>query len=222
MARGDPAAVVDVGRVVAAEDEVMIKVKINKMKQASTIITVIIAIAIFVAALGIGMGIRKVRLSRSKIAPTAESKPEIKQVEPEQVVAKTEFEEEPLNPVEEENPPLEEAPELLEESQDVAQDEPEEGETQTGGGFGGFQQGGWGEYANLSEAEQARLRDAFRGLRERWMSMPEEERQAITARLRERWQNMSPEEREAERGRIRGEYEAWRRGERELSFDILE
>jgi hypothetical protein len=185
------------------------------MKHASTIITVIIAIAILVAALGIGIGIKKARLSNSEMSPKSEPKPEIKQIEPEQVVAKAESEEGPLNPVEG-NSPSEEAPDLSEESQDVARDEPEESETQTGGGFGGFQQGGGGE------AEQARLRDAFRGLRERWMSMSEEERQAITARLRERWQNMSPEEREAERGRIRGEFEAWQRGEGELSFNTLE
>lgn len=74
------------------------------MKQASTIITVIIAIAILVAALGIGIGIKKVRLSNSELSPKSEPKPEIKQVEPEQVVvAKTEFEQGPLNPVEEGN-----------------------------------------------------------------------------------------------------------------------
>lgn len=76
--------------------------------------------------------------------------------------------------------------------------------------------GGWREVwadLNLTEEEQARLREGFRLAMARWQHMSPEEREAETARLRamgERWQNMSEQERTEASERMRERFEQWR------------
>ncbi len=66
---------------------------------------------------------------------------------------------------------------------------------------------------NLTEAEQARLRQGFGLAMEKWQNMSEEERQAETARLQAmgaRWQAMSADEQREAMQRMRGRFEDWR------------
>ncbi len=66
---------------------------------------------------------------------------------------------------------------------------------------------------NLTQEEQARLRQGFGLAMQKWQSMSEEERQAETARLqamRARWEGMSADEQRETMGRMRGRFEEWR------------
>ena len=79
---------------------------------------------------------------------------------------------------------------------------------------------------NLTEEEQARLREGLRLAWERWQNMSEQERQAEIERLREmgeRWENMSEEEKREASQRMRDRFEEWRKSDRvelpELSLD---
>ena len=111
-----------------------------------------------------------------------------------------------------------------EEPDDMPEAEPVEDEAQETRSFGGWREV-WADL-NLTEEEQARLREGFRLAIQRWQNMSPEEREAETARLRamgERWENMSEEERQEASERMRDRFEEWRRSGRaelpELSLD---
>ncbi len=102
-----------------------------------------------------------------------------------------------------------------EEPEDMPEAEPVEEEVQETKRFGGWRD----VWANLdlTEEEQARLREGFRLAIERWQNMSPEEREAEAARrreMRERWENMSEEERREASERMRDQFEEWRRSDR--------
>ena len=77
----DPAAA-NAGQAEVAEAvDNIAESKVNKMKQASTIITVIIAIAVLLAAFGVGLGIKQFRVHRANSEPQEVAKPQRKQTE---------------------------------------------------------------------------------------------------------------------------------------------
>lgn len=111
-----------------------------------------------------------------------------------------------------------------EEPDDMPVAEPVENEVQETRSFGGWRD----IWANLdlTEEEQARIKEGFRIAIERWMNLSPEEREAEGARLREmgeRWENMSDEERQETSERMRDRFEEWRQSDRvelpELSLD---
>jgi len=88
-----------------------------------------------------------------------------------------------------------------------------------GGGGGGAADGQrpkWQQIwanLNLTEEEQARLRNGFQKIMGRWMTMTEEERLAERARLQEmgrRFQAMSEEEKNAASQRMKDRFDQWR------------
>ncbi len=111
-----------------------------------------------------------------------------------------------------------------EEAEDIPVAEPVEDEAQETKSFGGWRDV-WADL-NLTEEEQARLREGFKLAMQRWQNMSPEEREEETARLRamgERWENMSEEERQEASERMRDRFEEWRQSGRvelpELSLD---
>jgi hypothetical protein len=98
-----------------------------------------------------------------------------------------------------------------EEPEDMPAAEPVREEAQETKSFGGWRDV-WANL-NLTEEEQARLREGFKLAMQRWQNMSPEEREAETARLkamRERWENMSEEERKEASERMRDRFEEWR------------
>lgn len=111
-----------------------------------------------------------------------------------------------------------------EEPDDMPVAQPVEDEAQETKSFGGWREV-WADL-NLTEEEQARIREGFRLAIERWQNMSPEERQEETARLRamgERWENMTEEERQEASERMRDRFEEWRQSGQvelpELSLD---
>ena len=236
--------------------KVGLAIKVREMGKLSPAVSVIAAVVVLLGAYAVGLGIKAVRSSRqaepkveskqqsrqidTEAAPRS-AKPEGAQmvvVEEEYAIVEEPVEElavepeeiskeEPVNmpeeePVEELAAKPEEKPE--EERVDMAEAEPVESEPQEAESFGGWRQV-WADL-NLTEEEQARLREGFRLALERWQNMSDEERQAETDRLRrmgERWQNMSDEERREATQRMRDRFEEWRQSGRvelpELSLD---
>lgn len=198
------------------------------MKKISPIAWVIAAVVVLFGAYGLGLGIRAVRSRRAEAEPKVEPKKEAQQPDLEPVPIITEKEE--LEPVvvEEEYVMEEETvvePESeAEEEEDMPEVERVEIAPQGGAGFGGWREV-WADL-NLTEEEQARLREGFMLAMERWQNMSPQEREAETERLRamrERWENMSDEERREASERMRGRFEEWRESDRaelpELSLD---
>lgn len=79
---------------------------------------------------------------------------------------------------------------------------------------------------NLTEAEQARLREGLSLMWQRWQSMSPQDQQAERQRLsamRQRWEAMSDDERQQASRRMRDRFEEWRHSDRvelpELSLD---
>jgi len=204
------------------------------MKKASPVAFVAGAVAVLLVALALGMGIRKLRLEGVLSRPGARMQTHT--VEPEAIVAAeappdlSEEDEQFLTWLEEEMESAAAQEEAVAETEYefAPQETTESIERPTSAA--GFQQGqaaqgfgGWREVwadLNLTEQEQARLREGFRLAIERWQNMSPEEREAETARLREmreRWENMSEEERREASERMRDRFEEWRRsGEVEL------
>jgi hypothetical protein len=127
------------------------------------------------------------------------------------------------------------APILQEEPTEVVQDIPQEmpePEPQPQqfqpqmGRWGGGGPGGMEFFNNLSEEEQARLRQGVMGMFQRFQNMPEEERQAQMARfqgMQQRFQNMSDAERQQVMGQVQQQLDQWRQngGSVEDMFDSL-
>jgi hypothetical protein len=198
------------------------------MKKISPIAWVIAAVVVLFGAYGLGLGIRAVRSRWAEFEPKVEPKRQAKQpdLEPAPII----IEKEELEPtvVEEEYVMVEETvvePEAeAEEEEDMPEVESAENESQESPGFGGWREV-WADL-NLTEEEQARLREGFMLAMERWQNMSPQEREAETERLRamrERWENMTDEERQEASERMRGRFEEWRESDRaelpELSLD---
>ncbi len=191
-------------------------------------------VVLLCAVLAVGIGIKlsqphrledesQVEKQQTKPVETRPQEEEIKQSE------MTAEDEEFLQWLDEEIETLEEqekAEAILveEEPDDMPVAEPVENEVQETRGFGGWRE----VWANLelTEEEQARIKEGFRIAIERWMNLSPEEREAEGARLREmgeRWENMSEEERQETSERMRDRFEEWRQSDRaelpELSLD---
>jgi hypothetical protein len=189
-------------------------------------ILVAVVVLLF-AALAVGIGIKLSQPHRAEFESQVEqqqTKPaETRPQEENNRSEMTPEDEEFLQWLDEEIKRLEEEEEAEaildeEEPDDMPEAEPVEYEAQEERGFGGWRDV-WANL-NLTEEEQARLREGFKLAIQRWQNMSPEEREAETARLRamgERWENMTEEERKEASERMRDRFEEWRQsGEVEL------
>jgi hypothetical protein len=194
------------------------------MKKVSPVVFVAGIVAALLASLGLGLGIRKVRSWRTETKIESKQQTEPIVAEPvEELIAelrkvrswrtetesKVESKQQTELIVEEQYPVVEETVE------ENPEEEPIEYEAQKSRGFGGWRDV-WGDI-NLTEEEQARLREGFRLAMGRWLNMSPEEREAEAARrreMRERWENMSEGERREASERMRDQFEEWRRSGR--------
>ena len=202
----------------------------DKKHQLGTLIAVVVAL---LAALALGMGIRKLR---SQWAESKRKEPEpaaVRATEDAKPTNMTEQNDEFLSSLDEEIASAEEAEDAIEE--DTSQEEPDAAVVEEEGAPAEQQwqmaqsAGDWRTVwadLNLTEEEQARLREGLRLAWERWQNMSEQERQAETERLRamgETWENMSEEEKRDASQRMRDRFEEWRKSDRvelpELSLD---
>ncbi len=187
--------------------------------KSKTGILVAVVVLLF-AALAVGIGIKLYQPPRAEVEPQAEkqqTKPA--QTRPQEEGNRSEMtpeDEEFLMWLDEEIETLEEekkteAMAAEEEPEDMPVAEPVKDEAQETKSFGGWRDV-WANL-NLTEEEQARLREGFKLAMQRWQNMSPEEREAETARLRaigERWENMSDEERREASERMRDRFEEWR------------
>ena len=210
------------------------------MKKADPVAFVAGAVMVLLLALALGMGIRKLRLERVHKRPAARTQTHT--VEPKAVIAPeappdlSEQDEQFLTWLEQEmeNTATQEEAVAETEHDYAPQKTAESIERPTPAA--GFQQdqaaqslGGWREVwadLNLTQEEQARLREGWRLAVARWQNMSEEERQAQGERMRtswERWQNMSDEEKQEASRELRRRFEDWRQsGSIELPDMILD
>ena len=195
--------------------------------------TLIAMVVVLVAALALGVGIRELRSQwaepkRKEPGPAAVD--ETQDAKPANV---TERNDEFLMSLDEEIANAEEAEDAIED--DASQEEPDAAVVEEEGAPAeqqwqmpqsvGDWRAVWADL-NLTEEEQARLREGLRLAWERWQNMSEQERQAERERLRamgERWQDMSEEEKREASQRMRDRFEEWRKSDRvelpELSLD---
>ncbi|MHC4111823.1 MAG: hypothetical protein ACYSUY_12165 [Planctomycetota bacterium] len=191
--------------------------KTNGKSKSGILVAVVV---LLFAALAVGIGITLSKPHRVEVEPQVE-KQEVKPVEtrPQEEGNKSEMTEEDKEFLlwlddEIERLEEEEAAEVMaaeEEAEDMPVAEPVEEEVQETKRFGGWRD----VWANLdlTEEEQARLREGFRIAIQRWQNMSPEEREAETTRLREmgeRWENMTEEERQEASERMRDRFEEWR------------
>ncbi len=185
------------------------------MKNKNTTVTLIWAAVVLVAATGLGYGIRQVRWSLATRKNLSESKPQTQVVESEpEVEAVPESEPEPEVEVVEADETFVEEP-VWEEPEDEPEPEvvaePQSQPWQMGQNSNPVQQ--FFADLNLNEEEQARLREGFELMRQRFENMSPEDRWAQVAQMAEmgrRWEAMSDQEREAVGERMRERYEVWR------------
>ncbi|MBW8039307.1 MAG: hypothetical protein FVQ85_04840 [Planctomycetes bacterium] len=177
-------------------------------------------VVLLITALAVGIGIKLYQPHRVEVEPQVEkqqTKPA--QTRPQEEIKLSEMtqeDEEFLLWLDEEIEKLEEqeAAEAMvveEEAEDIPEAEPVEEEVQETKSFGGWRE----VWANLdlTEEEQARLREGFMLAMQRWQNMSPEEREEETARLRaigERWENMTEEERQEASERMRDRFDEWR------------
>jgi len=174
-------------------------------------------IVMLIGALALGFGIRKIRVwraeSNQRVASGIQAKPaSAEKVETEPIKEAAETVEEEVVVVAEANKPVEiEAAAPEDTSKEAASESTQSGFQMLQGGGERWRQM-WADL-NLTEEEQARLREGFALAMERWRNMSEEDRQAEMTRLRgmrEQWEAMSDEEREGAMGRMRDRFEDWR------------
>ena len=184
-------------------------------------IPVAVVVLLF-AVLAVGIGIKLSQPHRAEVEPQVEqqqTKPAETRPQEEEEIKQSEMtaeDEEFLQWLDEEIEKLEEEEETEtilaeEEADDMPEAEPVKEEAQETKSFGGWRDV-WADL-NLTEEEQARLREGFKLAIQRWQNMSPEEREAETARLRalgERWENMSEEERQEASERMRDRFEEWR------------
>jgi hypothetical protein len=176
------------------------------------------------AVLAVGIGIKLSQPHRVEVEPPVE-KQQIKPVqtrpqeEEEEEIKQSEMtaeDEEFLLWLDEEIARLEEEEKAKvkaaeEKPEEIPAAEPVKEEVQETKSFGGWRDV-WANL-NLTEEEQARLREGFKLAIQRWQNMSPEERESETARLKamgERWENMSEEERKEASERMRDRFEEWR------------
>lgn len=181
------------------------------MNKGTTVRTAIWIALVLASATGLGYGIRQLRWSLASRTSVPESKPPVQVVqrepevetlpEPELEVAVAQTDptagEEPIweDRKDEWQPEVVAGPELRPVNEDSGPTQQNLGDWRNA----------WADL-NLTQEEQARLREAWRFAVERWQSMSQEQRQAQIARWRtdwERWQVMSDEERTAVSSRNR-------------------
>jgi len=186
-------------------------------------------VVLLFTALAVGIGVKLSQPQRVEVQPQvekqetkpAETRPQeegkLSEMTPEDEEFLLWLDEE-IERLEEEEQKQAEAMLAEEEPDDIPEAEPVENEAQESKSFGGWREV-WADL-NLTEEEQARLREGFRLAMQRWQNMSPEEREAETARLREmreRWENMSEDERREASERMRDRFEQWRQsGEVEL------
>ena len=178
-----------------------------------------------VSAAGLGYGIRQIRWSLAMRKDLSESRPQaqVLDTEPE---AETVPEPEPeVEVVEIDTTTIEEP--VLEEPEDESQSQPLQkarNSSPTTQGLGDWRSV-WADL-NLTQEEQARLREGWGLAVARRQNMSEEERQWQGERMRassERWQNMSDLEREQASRELRQRLDDWRQsGSTELPDMILD
>jgi len=189
-------------------------------------ILVAVVVMLF-AALAVGIGIKLYQPQRAEMEPQIEQQ----QTKPAQARPQEEGNRSEMTPEDEEfllwlDDEIErleeqEAAEAIvaeEQPDDMTEPEPVEEEVQETKSFGGWRDV-WADL-NLTEEEQARLREGFKLAMQRWQNMSPEEREEETARMKamgERWENMTEEERKEASERMRDRFEEWRQsGEVEL------
>ena len=204
--------------------------------------TVIWVGLVLVCATGLGYGIRQIRwslamrenLSESeRRAQVLDSEPKAETVpDPESEVEgvdinTTTIEEPILEELEDQSQPQPSEEPILEEPEDQSQLQPSQEARNSGPttqGLGDLRRV-WADL-NLTQEEQARLREGWRLAVARWQNMSEEERQWQAERRRaswEKWQNMSDVEREQASLELRQRIEDWRQsGTTELPDMILD
>jgi len=175
------------------------------MKNKNTTTAAIWIALVLVSAAGLGYGIRRIRWSLATRKNLPESKPQAQVIEsePEAEIVQ-EPEPEPEVEVVEIDTAVTEEP-VWEEPEDQSQPEvvvePEPEQWRMGRNSGAIQQGfgdwrnAWADL-NMTQEEQARLREGWRLAVERWQNMPDDERQEQIERMRAdwgRWQYMSGE-----------------------------
>lgn len=198
-----------------------------KMKKTSPVAFMIGAALVLLASLALGMAVRKLRLHRThsktrvqmqthtvepEVTVVAEEQPDVNEQDEqfltwlEQEMESTALQEETVAETADEHA-LQESAEPIESSTPATGVE----EGQPAQRFRGWREV-WANL-NLTEEEQARLREGWRLAVARWQNMPPAEREAETARLKamgERWQNMSEQERAEASERMRERFEQWR------------
>jgi outer membrane biosynthesis protein TonB len=197
----------------------------RETSKTGPIATLIVVIVVILSAFATGMVIRNIliiraaRLSQAQPVPQPQAKTQpaqptgIKADEPvpEPVHEEKVAVQEPNKP-----PPEEPAPTAAKEPNLVPEMKPAQPQPQFTQGFGnrgfGGPQPSWPNF-NLSEQDQARLKEAFTSLWQRWQNLPPERQQAEAARwqgMMQRWQNMPDEERQQTMERVQGRFEEWR------------
>jgi len=192
------------------------------MKSKNTTTTVIWIAFVLVSAAGLGYGIRQVRWSLAIRKNSSESKHPAKVAvsEPEAEIVQEPEPEPEADAVDIDATVIEEH--VWEEPEDQSQPEvliePVPEQWRMGQNSGAIQQGfgdwrsAWADL-NMTEEEQARLREGWLLAVERWQNMSDDERQVQIERMRAdwgRWQYMSDEERQAASQRNRERFEQWR------------
>jgi hypothetical protein len=197
------------------------------MAKTRLTIGVIGPIAVLLGSVALGLGIRAVRVWQGAAPTRIEAEQRMDPTEPQPVRADARTREAGRMPADTEEPNTATADETEEpptesdlehqeqsehESEDIPDDETITSEPPTVATLGAWREV-WADL-NLTEEEQARLREGFRLAMEKWRRMSEEERQAETVRWREigaRWESMSESERLEVSRRIRERFEQWRR-----------
>ncbi|MGB2806846.1 MAG: hypothetical protein WBC22_03845 [Sedimentisphaerales bacterium] len=195
--------------------------KTNGISKTGILVAVVV---LLFAALAVGIGIKLYQPQRVEVEPPVEkqqTKPaqtrpqeddEIKQSE---MTAEDEefmlWLDDEIARLEEEEKEKKEAIAAEKKPEDKPEAEPVKEEAQETKSFGGWRDV-WANL-NLTDEEQARLREGFKLAMQRWQNMSPEERESETARLKamgERWENMSEEERKEASERMRDRFEEWR------------
>ena len=173
----------------------------SKTQKNPLVPSLAIAVVMLGAALATGLVIRHIRSAAIEPPMLTQAEEPVEQSDPQ------------IEPMRPETPPLVQAP-VQEEPPPTVIIEPEMAppleqepyRPQMGQGFSGWN-------FNLTEEEQAGLREGFMTLFQRFQNMSEEERQVEIARFntwRERFENMSDQERQRTLGRVQQQIEQWR------------
>ncbi len=165
-----------------------------KTNGKSRLVILCVVVVLLCAVLAVGIGIKLSKPNRTEVesqlkqqqTKPAQTRPQEQEDKPSEMTAE---DEEFLLWLDDEIEKLEEeeaAAETMlaeEEPEDIPEAEPVKEEVQETRSFGGWREV-WANL-NLTEEEQARMREGFRLAIERWQNMSPQEREAETARLRD-------------------------------------